>query len=51
MKKIVIFDEEEYLKIRELIVEFKDDIWDLEDSTDRATMFNNVNKLEGLLGI
>lgn len=51
MKKMIIFSDDEYREIREAIVEFKDDIWDIEDSADRSTMFHNLNKLEGLLGI
>lgn len=51
MKKIVAFEEEEYNKIRELIAEFKDDIWDISDPADRSIMFDDLNKLEELLGI
>lgn len=51
MKKIIIFDEDEYKEIREAIVEFKGDIWDIEDSGNRAVMFHDLNKLEDLLGI
>ena len=51
MKKIVTFDEEEYDKIREQLVVFKDDIWDVTDPGDRSIMFEDLTKLEELLGI
>ena len=51
MKKMIVFSDDEYREIRDAIIEFKDDIWDIKGVADRATMFHNLNKLEGLLGI
>ena len=51
MKKMIIFSDDEYREIREVIVDFKSDIWDIEDSADRAIMFQHLEKLEDLLGI
>ena len=51
MKKIITFEEEEYNKIREQLVVFKEDIWDVTDPGDRSIMFEDLQKLEELLGI
>ena len=51
MRKVVVFGDEEYHKIRELIVEIEDDIWDLQDPSNRGVMFDNMSKLKDLLGI
>lgn len=51
MKKVVVFSEEEFNKIREYIVDMEDDIWDLLESEDRALMQSDMNKLKELLGL
>ena len=51
MKKITMFEEEEYNKIREQLVVFKEDIRDVTDPGDRSIMFEDLTKLEELLGI
>lgn len=51
MKKLITFEEEEYHEIRELIVQIKEDIWDITDPGDRSIMMEDLNKLEELLGI
>ena len=50
MKKIVIFSEDEYAKIREVISTIEDDIWDLEKSEDRSVMFHDLSNLKEALG-
>lgn len=42
MKKIIQFNLEEYDKIRELLVEIRDDIWDIPDSMSRSVLMNDL---------
>ena len=51
MKKVLIFSEEEFDKIRELLVDIQEDIWDLDTGFDRSIMLSDLEKLKELLGI
>lgn len=50
MKKLIMFSEDEYKKIREIVCDIEEDVWDLEKSEDRSVMFHNLSNLKEALG-